>query len=163
MNVAIYARYSSENQRQESIEDQVRACKQFAEREGYTVEEKHIFWDEARSGSLRSRPGLDNLMEACRVKAFRAILVDDLSRLSRNNHHLLTLYAQFEYMEVELISVADGLNTRDEHSKLNIQMRGIINELYLDDLKKKKSRYDQDRPQYFIHIGLEKVGGLGNG
>ncbi len=93
MKVSIYARYSSENQRQESIEDQVRVCKEFAQIQGYRLEDKHIFWDEARSGSLRSRPGLDHLLEACRDKAFQAILIDDLSRLSRNNHHLLTLYA----------------------------------------------------------------------
>ena len=67
-------------------------------------------------------------------------MVDDLSRLSRNNHHLLTLCAQFQYWQVELFSVADGLNTKEEHSKLGIQMRGIINELYLDDLRKKTHR-----------------------
>ena len=96
MRVAIYARYSSENQRQESIEDQVRVCKEFAKREGFTLLESHIFWDEARSGSIRNRPGLDNLIKACEAKQFEGILVDDLSRLSRNNHHLLTLCAQLQ-------------------------------------------------------------------
>ena len=110
------------------------------QREGFEVAEHHIFWDEARSGSIRSRPGLDNLLKAREAKEFQAILVDDLSRLSRNNHHLLTLCAQFQYWQIELISVADGLNTKDEHSKLSIQMRGIVNELYLDDLKKKTHR-----------------------
>src|SRR3989338_3762356 len=132
MKVAIYARYSSENQRQESIEDQARVCKEFAKRYGHTVLEDHIYWDEAKSGAIRNRPALDKLLKACEQKEFQAILVDDLSRLSRNNHHLLTLCAQFQYWEVELISVADGLNTKEEHAKLGIQMRGIINELYLD-------------------------------
>ena len=140
MKVAIYARYSSENQRQESIEDQIRVCKEFAQRQNFIIQESHIYWDEARSGSLRDRPGLDNLLKACQAKEFQGILVDDLSRLSRNNHHLLTLCAQFQYWQVELFSVADGLNTKEEHSKLGIQMRGIINELYLDDLKKKTHR-----------------------
>lgn len=140
MRVAIYARYSSENQRQESIEDQVRVCKEFAKREGFTVIESHIYWDEARSGSIRNRPGLDNLVKACEAKQFEAVLVDDLSRLSRNNHHLLTLCAQLQYWQVDLFFVADGLNTKEEHSKLGIQMRGIINELYLDDLKEKTHR-----------------------
>jgi len=140
MKVAIYARYSSENQRVESIEDQIRVCKDFAKREGYTVDENHIYWDEARTGAVRNRPGLDNLIKACEGRAFQVVLVDDLSRLSRNNHHMLTLYAQFQYWEIDLISVSDGLNSRDEQSKLSIQMRGIINELYLDDLKKKTHR-----------------------
>lgn len=140
MKVAIYARYSSENQRQESIEDQVRVCKEFAKRYDYTVLEEHIYWDEAKSGAIRNRPALDKLLKACEQKELQAILIDDLSRLSRNNHHLLTLCAQFQYWEVELISVADGLNTKEEHAKLGIQMRGIINELYLDDLRKKTHR-----------------------
>ena len=140
MKAAIYARYSSENQKQQSIDDQVRVCKQFALREGFDVSDAHTFWDEARSGSIRNRPGLDNLLKACETKEFQVILVDDLSRLSRNNHHLLTLCAQFQYWQIDLISVADGLNTKDEHSKLSIQMRGIVNELYLDDLKKKTHR-----------------------
>jgi DNA invertase Pin-like site-specific DNA recombinase len=140
MKAAIYARYSSENQKQQSIDDQVRVCKQFALREGFDVSDVHVFWDEARSGAIRNRPGLDNLIKACEAKEFKVILVDDLSRLSRNNHHLLTLCAQFQYWAIDLISVADGLNTKDEHSKLSIQMRGIVNELYLDDLKKKTHR-----------------------
>jgi site-specific DNA recombinase len=140
VKVAIYARYSSENQRQQSIQDQIRVCKGLAKREGYSVDEDHIYWDEARSGSIRSRPGLDQLIKACEGKAFQMVMVDDLSRLSRNNHHMLTLYAQFQYWEIDLVAVADGLNSRDEQSKLSIQMRGIINELYLDDLKKKTHR-----------------------
>ena len=80
MKAAIYARYSSENQKQQSIDDQVRVCKQFALREGIDIGEAHIFWDEARSGAIRNRPGLDNLLKACETKEFQVILVDDLSR-----------------------------------------------------------------------------------
>ena len=95
MKVAIYARYSSENQRQERIENKARGGKEFAKRYGHTVLEDHIYWDEAKSGAIRNRPALDKLLKACEQKEFQAILVDDLSRLSRNNHHLLTLCAQF--------------------------------------------------------------------
>lgn len=97
MKVAIYARYSSDNQRPESIDDQVRACQEFAAARGYASDPAHIYKDEAKSGVLRDRPGLEALLSAARAHQFEALLVDDLSRLSRDNHFLLTLYAEFRF------------------------------------------------------------------
>jgi site-specific DNA recombinase len=53
MRAAVYARFSSENQREQSIEDQVRVCRTFAGREQIIVLENHIYYDEAQSGSVR--------------------------------------------------------------------------------------------------------------
>ncbi len=53
---------------------------------------------------------------------------------------MLTLVLKFNYFQVKIISVADGINTDDESSKLGIQIRGLVNELYLDDLRKKTMR-----------------------
>lgn len=140
MRAAVYARYSSENQREQSIEDQIRVCRGFAARDGITVLENHIYFDEAQSGSVRSRPGLEALKKAAEDKQFDAVLVDDSSRLSRDNQHFNTLLCLFQYWGVSLISVSDGLDMREEHAKVAYQFRGIINELYLTDLKKKTHR-----------------------
>ncbi len=140
MKAAIYARYSSENQSEKSIDDQVRVCKRYCSEHELTVSDEHIYVDEAISGSLISRPGLQALEKAAENKEFEAVLVDDLSRLSRSNHQMLTLVLKFNYYQVKLISVSDGIVTDDENSKLGIQMRGLINELYLDDLRKKTMR-----------------------
>ena len=140
MKVAIYARYSSENQSEKSIDDQIRVCKKYIQEHCITVNDNHIYIDEAISGSIVNRPGLQALEKAAENKEFDAVAVDDLSRLSRSNHQMLTLVLKFNYLQVKLISVADGIITDDENSKLNIQMRGLINELYLDDLKKKTMR-----------------------
>ncbi len=140
MKAAIYARYSSENQSEKSIDDQVRVCKKYCTEHELTVCEEHIYVDEAISGSLINRPGLQTLEKAAENKEFEAVLVDDLSRLSRSNHQMLTLVLKFNYYQVKLISVSDGIVTDDENSKLGIQMRGLINELYLDDLGKKTMR-----------------------
>ncbi|MBU2101985.1 MAG: recombinase family protein [Candidatus Omnitrophota bacterium] len=140
MKAAIYARYSSENQSEKSIDDQVRVCRNYCNEHEITVSNGHIFIDEALSGSLVNRPGLQALDKAAENKEFEAVLVDDLSRLSRSNHQMLTLVLKFNYYQVKLISVSDGIISDDENSKLGIQMRGLINELYLDDLRKKTSR-----------------------
>ena len=140
MRVAIYARYSSENQSEKSIDDQIRVCKNYINNNGMTHDEKHIYVDEAISGSIINRPGLQALERAMENKEFDAVAVDDLSRLSRSNHQMLTLVLKFDYHQIKMISVSDGIITDDDNAKLGIHMRGLINELYLDDLKKKTMR-----------------------
>ncbi len=140
MKAAIYARYSSENQSEKSIEDQIRVCKNYLGEHDMSVDDKHIYIDEAISGSVVNRPGLQALEKAAENKEFEAVAVDDLSRLSRSNHQMLTLVLKFDYLQIKLISVSDGIVTDDDNSKLGIHIRGLINELYLDDLRKKTMR-----------------------
>jgi site-specific DNA recombinase len=77
MRAAIYARYSSENQRPESITDQIYSCRKYATEHGWTVDDALIFSDEAVSGAREDRAGLHEMMEAARGATFDALLVDD--------------------------------------------------------------------------------------
>jgi site-specific DNA recombinase len=81
----IYARYSSDMQRDTSIEDQVRRCEEFAARQGWTV--SRTFADRAISGSaMLGRQELQALLQGARnqPRPFDRVLIDDTSRLSRN-------------------------------------------------------------------------------
>ena len=69
MKAAIYARYSSDNQREQSIQDQISVCKNYALKNGIQVLEDCIYSDEARSGALRNRSGLDSLLSDCETKS----------------------------------------------------------------------------------------------
>jgi site-specific DNA recombinase len=158
MRAAVYARFSSENQREQSIQDQLRVCKQFASREGIEVLEDHIYFDEAQSGSLRARPGLEALKKAAEDKQFDVVLVDDSSRLSRDNQHFNTLLCLFQYWGISLISVSDGLDMREEHAKVAYQFRGIINELYLTDLRKKTHRGQMGQVLRGFSVGAHGYG-----
>ena len=140
MKAAIYARYSSDNQREQSIEDQVRVCQNYALKQGIEVLNDHIYADEARSGSIRDRKGLDALMKSCEEKRFDIVLVDDSSRISRDVYYFNQLLCRFIYLHVRLISISDGLDTQEENAKVGYQFRSIFNELYLTDLKKKTHR-----------------------
>ena len=137
MKAAIYARYSSENQRPESIDDQILACQKHAQERRYTIDDRHIFSDRAASGARKDRPGLNDLLRASESEAFEVVLVDDLSRLARDNFLMLSLLAELRFNGVEVVSVADGLETDDEENMLGIQIRGIFNELQLRDLRKR--------------------------
>ena len=60
LSVALYARYSSDNQRDASIQDQLRLCRERAEREGWQVVDSYI--DRSISGASLIRPGIQALM-----------------------------------------------------------------------------------------------------
>ena len=140
MRAAIYARYSSENQRPESIEDQISACRRLASNHNLTILEDHIYTDYAQSGSRKDRSGLNALLASSQNRPFNVVLVDDLSRLARDNFLMLSILADLDFEGIRVISVADGLDSNDEEATLGIQIRGIFNELQLRDLKKKTMR-----------------------
>jgi len=133
-------------------------CRQFATRDGITVLDDHIYFDEAQSGSIRSRPGLEALKKAAEDKQFDVLLLDDSSRLSRDNQHFNTLLCLFQFWGLRLISVSDGLDTGEEHAKVAYQFRGIINELYLTDLKKKTHRGQMGQVLRGFAVGAKGYG-----
>ena len=122
MIAAVYARRSSENQRPESIDDQVSACRRLAKERGLVIADDHIYADQAQSGARSDRPGLTALLAAAPSKEFDVVLVDDLSRLARDNHLMLSIIAEMSFEGIRVISVADGLDSNDEESTLAIQV-----------------------------------------
>src|SRR5262249_9847618 len=141
MNVAFYGRFSSDNQRDTSIDDQQRIVDRFAEHHGHRVVAR--FADFAVSGAnIRLLSGLQNALgAACRTPAaFEAIVVDQLSRLSRDVGDTDALVKRLRFFGVRIIAVSDGLDTRDETTKISVTVKSLVNELYLDDLRKTTKR-----------------------
>ena len=135
---AIYARYSTDKQRQASIADQVRNCARYASEQDWTVD-KH-YKDEAISGSRADRPGYRQLLAAAKARAFDVVLVDDLSRLSRDDVELKLCLRRLRYWGIRIIGVSDGLDSLSKGYKLHAGIRGLINDIYLDDLREKTHR-----------------------
>lgn len=71
---------------------------------------------------------------------FDILLVDDLSRLSRDQIELLTVTKTLHHLGIRIVGVSDSSDTHRNGSKLEISMRGLINELYLDELAEKTHR-----------------------
>lgn len=158
MSAAIYARYSSENQRPESIDDQISACRRLAGDRGLAISDDHIYADQAQPGARSDRPALAALLAAAPAKQFDVVLVDDLSRLARDNHLMLSIIAELSFEGIRVISVADGLDSDDEESTLAIQVRGIFNELQLRDLKKKTLRGQRGQKERGFFVGEKTFG-----
>jgi site-specific DNA recombinase len=123
MRAAIYARYSSENQREASIEDQVRECRQDAERRGWTV--TAVYSDAALSGSLGEdqRPGFQAMMDAAKGKVFDVLIVDDASRLSRDTADALRALTVLDFYGVKFIGRSDGIDTTVNASRIDADGR----------------------------------------
>ena len=81
MRAAIYARYSSENQRDELIEDQIEVCRRYAARLGFEV--TATFNDRAISGSNNNRPGYQQMLVEARKGSFDVVIVEAVDRLAR--------------------------------------------------------------------------------
>ena len=82
LRASVYARYSSDNQREASIEDQVRECRAFIERQGWAYQ--HAYTDRAMSGASTLRPGYQLLLEDARERQFDVVVAEALDRLSRD-------------------------------------------------------------------------------
>lgn len=124
---AIYARYSSDLQKDRSIADQIALCEQIALRNGYSVGE--IFTDRAKSGaSMFERDGLLALMNAAKKRGFQAVICESLSRLSRDQEDTAAIYKRLKFNEVTIID--SGGIVSDVH----VGVGGIVNSMFLKNL-----------------------------
>jgi DNA invertase Pin-like site-specific DNA recombinase len=140
---SIYARYSSENQREASIEDQIRKCREFGKSKGWQVLEDHIYFDKAVSGkSIASREGFNALLEIALSKnpPFQYILVDDTSRVARNTREALGIFEELTARNIFVYYVSQGIDTKKETASEMITLHGMVDSLYIRELSKKTHR-----------------------
>src|SRR5258706_16133027 len=145
---AIYARYSSDLQRESSIEDQIRKCREFAAARGWEVLEDYIRFDQAVSGSaLTGRDALQFLVGAAkhRPKPFDCLLVDDSSRLTRNLADGLKTTDLFRFNAIDVVFVSQNFDTSQENSRMMVTMHGMMDEQFLVGLSQKVHRGQEGR------------------
>jgi DNA invertase Pin-like site-specific DNA recombinase len=135
MKTAIYARYSSEQQRETSIEDQVRRCGELAQRHGLEPSLELTFSDAALSGTakdLSKRAGYQQLLIAWDNRAFDTLLTDELSRLARDGVELALLQRRLQNTPVRLIT-ADGIDTAQANWELLLGLQSIVSQQSVRD------------------------------
>lgn len=110
---AIYGRYSDDEQKPTSIDDQVRRCLETAAAQGISVDKKFIFSDSAVSGTAKGRskrPGYERLLDAIREQQVDVLIIDELSRVSRNTLDGALLMDLLETTGVRIIT-GDGIDS----------------------------------------------------
>jgi site-specific DNA recombinase len=133
MRAAIYARYSSDLQREASIEDQVEVCRRYAEAQGWTV--LRDYFDRAASGSSRFRPGYQDLLATAARHEFDVVVAEALDRLTRDQEDVAALFKALTFHGVQLSTLAEGAIT-----ELHVGLKGTMNALFLKDLAAKTHR-----------------------
>ena len=137
MKAVIYARYSSDNQREESIEGQLRECTAFAEKNSITVLRHYI--DRAFSAKTDNRPEFQNMIKDSGKKLFDIIIVWKLDRFSRNRYDSARYKAQLKRNGVKVVSATEVIPDGAEGIILESMLEGFA-EYYSADLSEKVVR-----------------------
>lgn len=122
-NAVIYARYSSDRQREESIEGQIRICQQYAERNDYNV--IHVYTDRALTGRSDKRPEFQMMIRDSATHTFEYVLVYKLNRFSRDRYDSANYKHKLKKNGVKLISAMENISDDPAGILLESVIEGI--------------------------------------
>ena len=112
MNAVIYARYSSQNQTEQSIEGQLRDNYEWAKKQGVTVIGEYI--DRALTGTKDSRPDFQRMIADAEKKQFQMVIVWKLDRFARNRYDSAIYKAKLKKYGVKVVSVMENITDSPE-------------------------------------------------
>lgn len=107
----LYARFSTDQQREESIDDQYRACERVAQSQELVIVDR--FSDEGISGATAERAGYQSMLAAARDGAFDVVIVEDISRLWRSRAEFGPRSAEFEDLSIHILTCVGDDTRRD--------------------------------------------------
>ena len=138
MKAVIYARYSSDNQREESIEGQLRECGDFAQRKGYTIVKTYA--DRAISGKKAdNRPQFMQMITDSKNGMFDAIIVWKIDRFSRDKYDSVYYKNILKKNGVSVVSATEPIDDSPEGQLMESIFEGF-SAYYIKDLAMKVSR-----------------------
>jgi len=138
--VGIYARYSSDLQSENSIEDQARRAREAVTHAGGDPSKATVFPDFALSGTSMERPGLEALLRAVDEGKIDVILTEDISRISRDMGDAANIFKRLQFAGVPLIGLSDGIDTSGKQGKLTYAFKSMMAEWYIDELRDRTLR-----------------------
>lgn len=137
MKAVIYARYSSDSQREESIEGQIRECKEYANRNGITILSTYI--DRALSARTADRPDFQRMIQDSEKRLFDIVLIYKLDRFSRDRYDSAHYKHILKKNGVKVLSVKENISDGPEGIILESMLEGMA-EYYSAELSQKIHR-----------------------
>jgi site-specific DNA recombinase len=147
---AIYARYSSDNQREESIDAQVFEIKEYACTNGISTVK--IYTDEARSATTDNRPGFLQMIDDAKKGLFDVLLIHKLDRFARNRYDSAFYKRELKKAKVKLISVTERLDDSPESVILESILEGMA-EYYSKNLAREAMKGLKENARSCKHNG----------
>ena len=156
MNVVVYARFSSHNQNEQSIEGQLKYCREYAQRNNMNI--IHIYKDEARSGTSDDREQFLKMIEDSKTKTFQGILVYQLDRFSRNRYNSAIYKAKLKKNGVRVFSARENISDDASGILMESVLEGMA-EYYSAELGQKVVRgMDINAEKGFYNGGPVPIG-----
>lgn len=137
MKAVIYARYSDASQREESIEGQIRECREYAQRQGITI--LHVYIDRALSAKTDNRPDFQRMIADSAKGLFDVVLVWKLDRFARNRYDSAHYKAILKKNGVRVVSARENISDGPEGIILESMLEGYA-EYYSAELSEKIHR-----------------------
>jgi DNA invertase Pin-like site-specific DNA recombinase len=132
-------------QRPVPIEDQLRACREFAESKGWEIPPEHFYTDVAVSGTQRAtRTELRKLESAAqrRPRPFDCVLIDDLSRIGRTQTDVSKFAKLMTRYGIKVYFVNQQLDSWDDDFEAVLNEFSSIDRLYIERLRSRMKRVD---------------------
>lgn len=156
MKLACYCRYSSDMQREESIEAQLRAIYDWAEKNGHIIIKEYI--DKAISGKTDDRPDFLAMIKDSNEAAWDGIVVHKLDRFSRNRYNSAIYKKKLKDNNKKIFSVLENLNDAPESIILESVLEGM-NEYYIANLAREtKKGLNENAYQCKFNGGIPPLG-----
>lgn len=145
-----YARFSSSMQREESIDAQIRAIQDYAQRQGYVLVNTYI--DRAVSATSDKRPEFQNMIADAASNSFEAVIVHKLDRFARSRYDSAHYKYQLKRHGVSVLSVSENLDDSPESVVLEAVLEGMA-EYYSKNLAREVEKGKQENARKGHHVG----------
>lgn len=148
--VALYARFSSDNQRSESIDAQIRAMKAYCKQNSMIIVE--IYIDEAKSGTTDRRPAFQQMISDSSQHTFNILLVHKLDRFARSRYDSAVYKRELKKNGVSVYSVLENLDDSPESIMMESVLEGM-SEYYSQNLAREVMKGMKETALQCKHTG----------
>lgn len=148
--VALYARFSSDNQRSESIDAQIRAMKAYCEQHHFVIVETYV--DEAKSATSDRRPAFQQMISDSSTRSFNVLLVHKLDRFARNRYDSAVYKRELKKNGVTVYSVLENLDDSPESIMMEAVLEGMA-EYYSQNLARETMKGLRENALQCKHTG----------
>jgi site-specific DNA recombinase len=150
MRAVIYARFSSDNQREESIDAQVRAAEEYAKRNGLHIVK--LYADRAKTATSDKRPEFQKMIKDSAANLFDVVIVHKLDRFSRDKYDSAKYKRQLKINGIKLLSVTENLDGSPESVILESLLEGMA-EYYSKNLAREVMKGMKENALKCQHTG----------
>jgi site-specific DNA recombinase len=146
----IYARYSSHNQREESIDAQIRACEEYAKHKNLQIIKQYT--DSAKSGTSADRESFLQMIEDSAKGQFKYLVIHKLDRFSRDKYDAVTYKRKLKINGVRILSVTENLDGTPESIMLESCLEGMA-QYYSANLAREVMKGMKESAYNCTHLG----------